>query len=189
MQILVIDNYDSFTYNLVHLLEACSEAEITVKQNKEVDSAYASNFDKIVLSPGPGLPSEAGNMPEIIRNLAPSKSMLGVCLGWQAIAENFQTPLRNLKTVVHGQATPIKVLQDDVLFDKLPKQFSVGRYHSWVADAAAIHAQLQITAVDLEGNIMAGRHRHLPLRGVQFHPESILSEYGKEMISNWLNSR
>ena len=188
MSILVIDNYDSFTYNLVHLLEACSTEKIEVRYNDQIDSAAASLFQKIVLSPGPGIPSEAGNMPSILKALAPEKEFFGVCLGWQAIAENFETPLKNLETVFHGLATPIKVLKDDLLFKNCPTSFNVGRYHSWVVDEKKISQALEITAVDTHGSIMAGRHKHLPLRGVQFHPESILSEYGKEMIKNWLSS-
>lgn len=188
MRILVIDNYDSFTYNLVHLLEACSNHTVEVKLNNKVNVAEAKRFSKILLSPGPGLPAEAGNMPEIIKALATEKNMFGVCLGWQAIAENFSMPLKNLPTVFHGIATPITVTKQDLLFQNCPATFNVGRYHSWVADETRVPNDMEITAVDAVGSIMAGRHKQLAIRGVQFHPESILSEYGKEIISNWLKS-
>ena len=188
MRILVIDNYDSFTYNLVHLLEACGNNSIEVKLNNEVNVYEAKQFSKILLSPGPGLPSEAGNMPEIIKALAGEKNMFGVCLGWQAIAENFGMPLKNLPTVFHGIASAITITQQDVLFQNCPTRFNVGRYHSWVADEKELPDDIEITAVDAAGSVMAARHKHLAVRGVQFHPESILSEYGKEIISNWLNS-
>ena len=188
MRILVIDNYDSFTYNLVHLLEACSNHNIEVKLNNEVSVEEAKQFSKILLSPGPGLPSEAGNMPKIIKALAAEKDIFGVCLGWQAIVENFGTPLKNLPTVFHGIATPITITKQDILFQNCPTTFNVGRYHSWVADETKIAPELEITAIDAAGSSMAGRHKQLAIRGVQFHPESILSEFGKEIISNWLNS-
>lgn len=172
----------------MHLLEACSNKQIEVRLNNKINSTEAKQFSHILLSPGPGLPSEAGNMPEILKALATEKNIFGVCLGWQAIAENFGSPLKNLPEVFHGIATPITVTKHDVLFQNLPTTFNVGRYHSWVADEQKLSDELEITAVDANGSVMAGRHKHLAIRGVQFHPESILSDFGKEIISNWLNS-
>lgn len=186
VSILVIDNYDSFTYNLVHLLEACTSEKIDVVYNDRISVEQARQFNNIVLSPGPGLPSEAGNMPAIIKSLATTKKILGICLGWQGIAEHFGAKLQNLDTVCHGMATPITITTKDALFDNCPASFLVGRYHSWVVDNQTVPDDLIITAYDQNRNIMAGKHQTLNIRGLQFHPESILSEYGKEMISNWL---
>lgn len=187
MNILVIDNYDSFTFNLVHLLNECGY-EPTVLRNDKFELADIQAFDKILLSPGPGIPSEAGLLLDVIKTYAPSKSILGVCLGVQAIAEVFGGSLYNLSYPVHGRATAMQVLdQEEILFDDLPKTFNVGRYHSWAVTRENLPEQLLITAKDTEGVIMGLRHREYDVRGVQFHPESVLTENGKQMIQNWLN--
>jgi len=186
MRLLILDNYDSFTFNLVHLIEKVSPITFDVIKNDQLSISNVSKYDKILLSPGPGLPFEAGIMPQILKTYASSKSILGVCLGFQAIGECFNSPLKNLTTVFHGRATPITVLNNDILFKGLPKQFKVGRYHSWVLDENQLSDQLEVTAVDENGFIMAAQHRSFDVRGVQFHPESILSEYGEEILKNWL---
>ena len=187
-KILVIDNYDSFTYNLVHLLNELGH-EPTVIRNDKFALEDVDQYDKILLSPGPGIPSEAGLLLDVIKKYAPTKSILGVCLGQQAIAEVFGGKLYNLSRPVHGTATEVNVVSDeDVVFNNLPKQFKIGRYHSWAVESDHLPDELEITAVDDKGVIMALRHKTLDVRGVQFHPESVLTEYGKEMIANWLNS-
>ena len=188
MQILMIDNYDSFTYNLVQILESFSGVSVTVKRNDKLTLNEVSTFEKIVLSPGPGIPSEAGIMMEIVRNFAETKSILGVCLGHQCIGEVFGSQLLNILTPIHGKATALEVIDpEELLFRGLPKRFSVGRYHSWVVQRTATpNEELKITAVDDSGEIMALRHMRLNVRGVQFHPESILTEHGRTMIENWV---
>ncbi len=186
-KILVIDNYDSFTYNLVHYLEALN-ANVTVVRNDEFDLEEVEAYDKILLSPGPGIPNEAGLLKEVIQRYAPSKSILGICLGLQAIGEVFGGSLRNLEKVYHGVATQalIQVI-DENLFDGLPNEIHVGRYHSWVVDTAHFPEALQITAVDPNGEIMALRHSTFDVKGVQFHPESVLTPDGKKILANWIN--
>ena len=188
MQILMIDNYDSFTYNLVQILESFSGVSVTVKRNDKLTLNEVSTFEKIVLSPGPGIPSEAGIMMDIVRNFAETKSILGVCLGHQCIGEVFGSQLLNILTPIHGKATALEVIDpEELLFRGLPKRFSVGRYHSWVVQRTATpNEELKITAVDDSGEIMALRHKRLNVRGVQFHPESILTEHGRTMIENWV---
>lgn len=186
MKVLVLDNYDSFTYNLVHLAEKVSDAEIEVYRNDEIKLEEVGKYDKILLSPGPGLPKESGILCDVIREYSGKKSILGVCLGLQAIGECFGGKLRNLEKVYHGIATPVKVISDDLLFQGLPVEFNAGRYHSWVIDNREFPSRLEVTAVDENGLIMAARHRSLDVRGVQFHPESILSEFGEEMMRNWI---
>jgi len=188
MKLLLLDNYDSFTYNLVHLIEKVSDIEIEVFRNDEISIDEVEKYDKILLSPGPGLPKDAGIMPELLKRYSPTKSILGVCLGLQAIGESFGANLMNLDTVFHGLATPITVNVEDIIFNNCPKTFTVGRYHSWVVDTHFFPEDLQITATDENGNIMALKHKIYDVRGVQFHPESILSEYGEILIKNWLNS-
>ena len=188
MKLLLLDNYDSFTYNLVHLIEKVSDIEIEVFRNDEISIDEIEKYDKILLSPGPGLPKDAGIMPELLKRYSPTKSILGVCLGLQAIGESFGANLMNLDTVFHGLATPITVNVEDIIFNNCPKTFTVGRYHSWVVDTHFFPENLQITATDENGNIMALKHKIYDVRGVQFHPESILSEYGEILIKNWLNS-
>ena len=188
MKILVIDNYDSFTFNLVHLLNECGY-EPTVWRNDKFELGDIESFDKILLSPGPGIPSEAGLLLDVIKTYSPTKSILGVCLGVQAIAEVFGGSLYNLSYPVHGRATAMQVLdEDEILFDELPRTFNVGRYHSWAVSREGLPEDLIITAKDTEGVIMGLRHRKYDVRGVQFHPESVLTENGKRMISNWLNT-
>jgi anthranilate synthase component II len=185
MKVLVIDNYDSFTYNLVHLLQELG-AEVTVRRNDKTSLEEVARFDKIMLSPGPGIPDEAGMLKEIIQEFGSTKSLFGVCLGHQAIGEVYGGKLFNSNEVWHGIATPIEVVCDEEsLFLNLPKQFSTGRYHSWLVEQNLPDC-LVPTAVDGTGNIMALRHRDYDVRGVQFHPESVLTEHGREMIDNWL---
>ena len=184
MKIIVIDNYDSFTYNLVHYLEEL-KCQVTVKRNDQIDIKEIEKFDKIVLSPGPGIPDEAGLLKEIISSYYNSKSILGVCLGHQAIAEVFNGELVNLKTVYHGVATEINIVKEDPLFNNLPTLLKVGRYHSWVVKEP-LPEKLEAIAYDQNGQIMALRHKIYDLRGVQFHPESILTEHGKALLKNWL---
>lgn len=186
-KILVIDNYDSFVYNLVHYLEAL-DCEVTVKRNDEITLDEVSRFDKIVLSPGPGIPDEAGLLKPIIAAYAPSKSILGICLGQQAIGEVFGGKLLNLDEVYHGVSHKITIVADDEpLFKNLEKEQETGRYHSWTV-ATPLPDCLEITSVDENGNIMSLRHRAFDVRGVQFHPESILTPNGKTMIQNWVQS-
>lgn len=186
MRLLILDNYDSFTYNLVHLIEKVSAIQFEVFKNDQITLSEVSNYDKILLSPGPGLPSEAGIMPQLLHTYSSSKSIFGVCLGLQAIGECFNSPLKNLDTVFHGLATPIHVTHNDFIFEGIPNRFKVGRYHSWVIDEQQLSNQLQVTAVDESGLIMAAKHSLFDVRGVQFHPESILSEYGEVILKNWL---
>jgi anthranilate synthase component 2 len=184
MKVLVIDNYDSFTYNLVHYLEDLG-AEVTVFRNDEFDFEEAEPFQKILLSPGPGIPDEAGLLKPLIEKYAASKSILGICLGQQAIAEVFGGSLINLNKVHHGIATNISIIADDILFDDLPATINVGRYHSW-AVSKNLPDVLEATATDDNGEIMSLRHKHFNVRAVQFHPESILTPDGKKILSNWL---
>ena len=187
MNILVIDNYDSFTFNLVHLLNETGH-EATVWRNDKFRLEDVNEFDKILLSPGPGIPSESGLLLDLIRSYASTKSILGICLGLQAIAEVFGGELYNLARPVHGRATQIKILDDkEKLFQNCPKEFNVGRYHSWAVRNDNVPSDIIITATDMDGVIMALKHRTLDVKGVQFHPESVLTEHGKLLISNWLS--
>ena len=188
MKLLVLDNYDSFTYNLVHLIEKVSETDFDVIRNDKISIDAVKAYDKILLSPGPGLPKDAGIMPELIKQYGSSKSIFGVCLGLQAIGESYGGSLKNLETVFHGIATPINIILEDIIFNGCPKNFSVGRYHSWIINNQNLPNQLKITALDTNGNIMALKHQSHDVKGVQFHPESILSEYGELIIKNWLQS-
>ncbi|NVM67463.1 anthranilate synthase component 2 [Mucilaginibacter sp. SG538B] len=188
-RILIIDNYDSFTYNLVHLVNELG-LECEVWRNDQFAIEDVEAFDKIILSPGPGIPSEAGLLLDVIAKYAPTKSIFGVCLGQQAIAEAFGGSLYNLNQPMHGIATPIKVTDgDEKLFAGLPESFKVGRYHSWVVSGNDLPDSLQVTAIDeADNSIMALKHKQYDVRGVQFHPESILTDYGKEMMQNWLKA-
>ena len=186
MKICIIDNYDSFTYNLSHQVKQLG-AEVTVLRNDRFTLPQLKPFDKLILSPGPGIPSEAGLLLDVIRHYADTKPMLGVCLGEQAIGEAFGGKLTNLSDVFHGVQTPIEVVADDPLFAGLSQRMDVGRYHSWVVDRAGLPDCLEVTALSTEGYIMALRHRQYPIHGIQFHPESVLTPQGEEMISNWLN--
>lgn len=185
MKILVIDNYDSFVYNLVHYLEEL-DCEVTVCRNDQLSLEEAANYDKILLSPGPGIPDEAGLLKPIIKEFAATKSILGVCLGMQAIGEVFGGSLINLDNVYHGVATKIELFVDDeYLFNGLGKTLQVGRYHSWVVNKN-LPPLLQATSYDEKGEIMSLRHTEYDVRGVQFHPESVLTPEGKKMIQNWV---
>ncbi|MBB6610174.1 aminodeoxychorismate/anthranilate synthase component II [Pontibacter sp. Tf4] len=185
MQVLVIDNYDSFTYNLVHLLQELG-AEVTVRRNDKTTLEEVGNYRKIMLSPGPGIPDEAGMLKEIIQTFGPTKSLFGVCLGYQAIGEVYGGKLFNSNEVWHGVAIQVTIVcEQEILFSDLPKQFNTGRYHSWLVKKDLPDCLVQ-TAVDEKGNIMALRHKAYDVRGVQFHPESVLTEHGKEIIKNWL---
>ena len=189
MRILVLDNYDSFTYNLVQYLREVSDYPIQVFRNDEIELNEVENYDVIVLSPGPGVPKDAGIMPELIKKYASTKSIFGVCLGMQAIGEAFGGNLRNLEKVFHGIETPINVIdENDPIFKKLPQKFTVGRYHSWVVDKKDLPKNLKITAEDPKGEIMAFRHVKFDVAGVQFHPESIMTEYGTDMLKNFLEN-
>lgn len=184
MNVLVIDNYDSFTYNLVHYLEDLG-AEVTVLRNDEFDWDDVDGFHKILLSPGPGIPDEAGNLKPLIARYAASKSILGICLGQQAIAEVFGATLINLDKVYHGVATRINIFDDDLLFNGIPSQIQVGRYHSWAVNRQ-LPETLVATSADENGEIMSLRHRDYDVRAVQFHPESVLTPDGKKILENWL---
>ncbi|MES2678470.1 MAG: aminodeoxychorismate/anthranilate synthase component II [Bacteroidota bacterium] len=187
MRLLVLDNYDSFTYNLVHLVEKVSDVSIDVFKNDQISLQQIGAYDKILLSPGPGLPTEAGIMPELIKTYAHTKSILGICLGLQAIGQAFGARLKNPDRVYHGLALPVKVTGNDPLFNNCPPDFKAGRYHSWIVDSEGLPDELLVTAVDDENLIMGLKHNTLDVRGVQFHPESILSEYGEQMLTNWIN--
>lgn len=186
-KILVIDNYDSFTYNLVHYLEDL-DCDVTVRRNDKLTLDDVAPFDKIVLSPGSGIPDEAGLLKAIIAEYAPTKSILGVCLGQQAIGEVFGGTLENLENVYHGVATKITLsVDDEVLFKGLDKTFDVGRYHSWVVNAD-LPEVLEATSFDENGQVMSLRHKVYDVRGVQYHPESVLTPNGKQILKNWVNS-
>ena len=187
MKIVVIDNYDSFTYNLVHYLEDLG-ATVTVFRNDEFELKDLDVFDKIVLSPGPGIPDEAGLLKEVIKTYAETKSILGICLGMQAIGEVFGGTLINLEKVYHGVASKITIIENDTIFNNLPNEIEVGRYHSWVISNDNFPQNLIITSVDENKNIMAIKHSVYDVRGVQFHPESILTPDGKKILENWLNN-
>lgn len=187
-KVLVIDNYDSFTYNLVHYLEDL-DCEVTVYRNDEFTIEEIKDFDKILLSPGPGIPDEAGLLKEVIKTYAPTKSIFGVCLGQQAIGEVFGGTLTNLEKVYHGVATNVTLTNsDEVLFKDMPNQFEVGRYHSWVVANENFPEDLEITSVDENGEIMSLKHKTFDVRGVQYHPESVLTPLGKKILENWINS-
>jgi anthranilate synthase component 2 len=191
MNILVFDNYDSFTYNLVHLVEKITRVKVEVWRNDQISLEKVKDFDKIILSPGPGIPVEAGLLLPLINQYASSKSILGVCLGHQAIGEAFGGTLVNLTEVYHGVATPIEVKSENSkvkspLFIGLPERFDVGRYHSWVVSDQDFPEELEITAVDDNGYIMGLQHRTFDVQGVQFHPESVLTPDGEKILRNWL---
>ena len=186
MKIVIIDNYDSFTYNLSHLVKELG-AEVSVVRNDEFELEALDAFDKIILSPGPGIPSEAGLLLEVIRHYAGRKPILGVCLGHQAIGEVFGGKLTNLSTVFHGVATEGTQLGNDYLFDGLPERITMGRYHSWVVDREGWPEALEVTALSDEGQVMALRHRKMDIHGSQFHPESVLTPDGRHMLENFIS--
>jgi anthranilate synthase component 2 len=188
MKLLLLDNYDSFTYNLAHVIEKVSEHKVDVRRNNEIELSEFNNYSKIVLSPGPGLPQDAGIMLEFIKKYYQHKSILGVCLGHQALAAAFGIGLINLKNVFHGVATPTTVLSDEIIFKHVPKQFLTGRYHSWIVSKEELHPHFRLTAIDQQGNCMAIQHNEYDLCGLQFHPESILTENGEQLLKNWINN-
>jgi anthranilate synthase component II len=187
--ILVIDNYDSFTYNLVHAIKKISGLPVDVYRNDEISLEEIEKYDRIVLSPGPGIPEEAGLLLNIIKEFGPRKKILGVCLGHQAIGEAFGGTLHNMKKVLHGIATPVKLTENkSELFNGLPETFDVGRYHSWIVKKEDLPTCFEVTSYDSEGFIMSMKHREFDVEGVQFHPESVLTPLGEQIIRNWLNS-
>ena len=204
MQILIFDNYDSFTYNLVHLTEKILQQKVDVFRNDQVPLEKINEYDRIILSPGPGIPSEAGILLSLIKEYAPTKSILGVCLGHQAIGEAFGGTLINLDKVYHGVATQVKIVRRETsneikktngltshvspdLFKGLPQEFNVGRYHSWIVSDENLPYELEVTARDENGYIMGLQHKEYDVQGVQFHPESILTPDGEKILRNWLN--
>jgi anthranilate synthase component 2 len=189
MKILVFDNYDSFTYNLVQLIkEIATSATVEVYRNNEIELEAVKAYDKILLSPGPGIPAESGLLLPLIREYAASKSIFGVCLGQQAIAESFGGSLSNLSKVYHGIATPVHLTAKASLFDGLSKTFNVGRYHSWVVNEYDLPSELMVTSKDDEGFIMSLEHKSYDVKGVQYHPESVLTPDGAKIIANWLKN-
>ena len=187
MKILVFDNYDSFTYNLVHLVEKITGEKVDVYRNDQISLENIKEYDKIILSPGPGIPEEAGLLLPLIKEYAASKSILGVCLGHQAIAEAFGGTLINLSTVFHGVATPVKIKnQKSKILKGLPETIEVGRYHSWIVSDENFPAELEVTARDDNGYIMGLQHKRFDVQGVQFHPESVLTPDGEKILRNWL---
>lgn len=185
MRIAVIDNYDSFTYNLVHLVKSLG-VEVDVFRNDQFQLSSLELYDKLLLSPGPGIPSEAGLLLEVIKTYAPRKPILGICLGHQAIGEVFGGRLVRLRQVYHGVATPCEQMMDEPLFADLPRHFEVGRYHSWVVSREDFPDCLQVIALSSDGQVMALRHKQYDVRGLQFHPESVLTPLGGTILSNWI---
>lgn len=187
-KILILDNYDSFTFNLKHYLEAIQNEDVDVFRNDEITISKIENYDRIVFSPGPGLPADAGILLDVIKTFSATKPMLGVCLGHQAITIAFGGKLRQLNEVVHGKTRSCKVIDPTSnLFKNIPSHFDTGRYHSWVADENYFPTDLKITAVDADNSIMAIEHISLPIFGVQFHPESIMTQHGHQLLKNWLD--
>lgn len=187
MKILVFDNYDSFTYNLVHLVEKITHIKVDVYRNDQIALEKIKEYDKIILSPGPGIPREAGLLLDVIKEYASTKSILGVCLGHQAIGEAFGGELKNLDTVFHGVATPCQLSSNSELFKGLPDEIEVGRYHSWVVKDEGFPEVLEVTARDDNNYIMGLQHKTFDVQGVQFHPESVLTPDGEAILRNWLN--
>ncbi len=185
-KILVFDNYDSFTYNLVHLVEKILHYRVEVHRNDQLPLEAVKAYDKIILSPGPGIPEEAGLLLPLIKAYAATKSILGVCLGHQAIGQAFGAGITNLSEVFHGVSTPCHILEPGGLFEGLPPAIDVGRYHSWVVEEKGLPDTLTITAKDDQGYIMALQHRQYDVQGVQFHPESVLTPAGEQILKNWL---
>lgn len=187
MKILIFDNYDSFTYNLVHLVKELGYTDVDVFRNDKIALEDVAKYDKIILSPGPGIPSEAGLLLPLIKEYAGKKPILGVCLGHQAIGEAFGAQLKNLEDVYHGVATRINITQPDYIFDTLGCELEVGRYHSWIVDNNGLPDCIEITATDNNGQIMALKHKEFDVHGVQFHPESVLTPAGETIVKNFLN--
>lgn len=189
MKLLLLDNYDSFTYNLLHVVKELGAADVVVACNDRIDLEEVEAFDRIILSPGPGVPEEAGMLLPVIRRYAPTKSILGVCLGHQAIGEAFGARLENLREVYHGMQTPVTLTGSDRIFEGMGRVFPVGRYHSWVVARKGFPDCLEITAESKEGHIMALRHREYDVHGIQFHPESVMTPQGKDIIRNFLTDK
>ncbi len=187
MKILIFDNYDSFTYNLVHLVKELGYTDVDVFRNDKIALEDVAKYDKIILSPGPGIPSEAGLLLPLIKEYAGKRPILGVCLGHQAIGEAFGAQLKNLEDVYHGVATRINITQPDYIFDTLGRELEVGRYHSWIVDNNGLPDCIEITATDNNGQIMALKHKEFDVHGVQFHPESVLTPAGETIVKNFLN--
>lgn len=187
MKIFILDNFDSFTYNLVHIIEQFA-SKIIVKRNNECNISEIQDFDKIIFSPGPGLPSEVPIIHEIINKYKESKSILGVCLGHQSIAEFFGGNIINMPEVNHGREFETKIIKNDYIFKNIPEIFYSGRYHSWVVNKKDFPNSLEITSIDSKNQIMSLRHKTYDIRGVQFHPESIMTKYGKKILQNWVDS-
>ena len=187
MKILVLDNYDSFTFNLVHYLRELGYGNhLEVHRNDQIDLKEVDGFDTVLLSPGPGVPSDAGIMPELILTYGPTKKILGICLGHQAIAEAFGARIFNMEEVLHGTTGRIKVVKKDRLFQDLPETYEICHYHSWSVDPTNLGEVLEVTAVDELNQIMAISHKKYDVKGVQFHPESIMTEYGHQLLKNWM---
>ena len=186
MRTVIIDNYDSFTYNLAHLVKELG-AEVTVVRNDQFELPELQKYDKIILSPGPGIPKEAGLLMDVIEAYATCKPILGVCLGHQAIGEFFGGRLTNLSQVFHGISSTIDITTPDYIYEGLPREIEVGRYHSWVVDTDGLPDCIEVTSMSKEGQIMSLRHKELDIRGIQYHPESVLTPEGKAIIRNWLN--
>ncbi len=187
MKILIFDNYDSFTYNLVHLVKELGYTDVDVFRNDKIALEDVAKYDKFILSPGPGIPSEAGLLLPLIKEYAGKRPILGVCLGHQAIGEAFGAQLKNLEDVYHGVATRINITQPDYIFDTLGRELEVGRYHSWIVDNNGLPDCIEITATDNNGQIMALKHKEFDVHGVQFHPESVLTPAGETIVKNFLN--
>ncbi|MBC6400316.1 MAG: aminodeoxychorismate/anthranilate synthase component II [Ekhidna sp.] len=187
-KVFIIDNYDSFTYNLVHILrKLVAEDHLRIVRNDVFEMDEVDEFTHILLSPGPGVPKDAGLMPKVIKQFASAKNILGVCLGHQAIGEAFGSSLLNLSQVYHGVVTPVKIISDDAIFEHIPKSFNACRYHSWVIDKKNASKDLEVTSIAENGNIMSVKHKKYNVRGIQFHPESVMTEYGELLIKNWLS--
>ena len=188
MKILVLDNYDSFVYNLVHYIKQLGFTDVDVYRNDKIALSDVEKYDKILLSPGPGIPNESGIMIDLIKKYADSKSIMGVCLGHQAIAEAFGSELENMDEVLHGVGNKMEVVAEDSIYNELPTSFEVGRYHSWQVKKDTLGDAFKITGVDENGNVMSIRHNSLDIVGVQYHPESVLTEHGLKIVENWLNN-
>lgn len=186
MKILVLDNYDSFTYNLIHYIKELSSDTVDVFRNDEISIEQVAMYDKILLSPGPGIPSEAGIMPQVIKTYGVSKCILGVCLGHQAIVEAYGGEIYNMPQVYHGVESLLTITSTDILYNDIPPTFTAGRYHSWNAVKNTLPDCFEITAVDESGEVMSIKHKSHNVRGVQYHPESVLTPEGKKIIKNWL---
>ncbi|TAH25203.1 MAG: aminodeoxychorismate/anthranilate synthase component II [Cytophagales bacterium] len=187
MKLLILDNYDSFVYNIVHIIRALGYSDqLQIFRNDKIQLEEVASFDKILLSPGPGIPSEAGIMRELVQTYGSSKSIFGVCLGHQCIGEVYGASLTNLSEVYHGLAIPTNIIKQDKLFKNIPSRITCGRYHSWAINPSSNLENIEITAQDDEGNIMAIRHKSYNVCGVQFHPESVMTEHGVKIIQNWL---